>query len=405
VVNLNYAHVSVRQLKPMYRKSLIALFLVILFSTSVTFVKGVEQGVKLSTPFPSVELNVAQKTVFKITIKNIGVVENTFNLTVQAPTGWGTSLKSGVFGVKSVHLDADSSVVLDFEIVPPAGEKSGVYTFTINAYNGAGVLLDTLSINVKLPTLVVQSGISINSLLPSIEAAAGEAVEFRLNVVNKNTYDELIFFTANYPQGWTVTFTPAYETVTVRSLEFAPSENQVIVAKIYPPSSAEPATYNIDVIAQAEDFKEDVSLSVFIIGKYDISSKPSNDLLSFDLPQGKPQAFNFYVNNTGTAILNDIALSSDKPDGWDIKFDISNIPQLPASSYREVRAIITAPSDAIPGDYAITIYSGVSELGIYSTLNYRVTVKGSVEWGFIGIGIVIALVLVLFLIYWRLGRR
>ena len=48
---------------------------------------------------------------------------------------------------------------------------------------------------------------------------------------------------------------------------------------------------------------------------------------------------------------------SDKPDGWDIKFDTSNIPQLAASSFREVRATITAPSDAIPGDYAITIYS------------------------------------------------
>ena len=177
------------------------------------------------------------------------------------------------------------------------------------------------------------------------------------------------------------------------------------MTKITSPSSATPSTYNIDVVAQAEDFKENVSLSVFIIGKYNLSLKPSNNLLSFDLPQGKPQSFSFYVNNTGTAVLNDIIVFSDKPDGWDIVFDTSNIPQLAASSFREVRATITAPGDAIPGDYAITIYSSVSELGIYSNLNYRVTVKGSVEWGFVGIGIVIALVLVLFLIYWRLGRR
>jgi uncharacterized membrane protein len=371
----------------------------------MTNVEGIGQRIKLSTPFPSVELKVAQKSVFKITIKNIGVEEDTFNLTVLAPAGWETSLKSGVLVVKSVYLEANENSVLDFEVVPPAGEKSGVYTFTINAFSGDGLLQDSLSLKVGLPSAVVQSGISISSLLPSIEAASGESVEFRLNVINRNTYNELIFFTASYPQGWSVTFTPAYETVAVRSLEFSPSENQVIVAKITSPSTATPATYNIDVVAQAEDFKESVSLSVFIIGKYSLSLKPSNDLLSFDLPQGKPQPFSFYVNNTGTAVLNDVIVFSDMPDGWDIEFDTSNIPQIAASSFREVRAIITAPGDAIPGDYAIIIYSSVSELGIYTNLNYRVTVKGSVEWGFVGIGIVIALVLVLLLIYWRLGRR
>jgi uncharacterized membrane protein len=389
----------------MYRKSLLALILVILFANSVIHVEGVGQRVKLSTPFPSVELKVAQKTVFKIYIKNIGVVEDTFNLTVLAPVGWETSLKSGVLVVKSVYLEASENSVLDFEVVPPAGEKSGVYAFTINAFSGDGLLQDSLSLKVGLPSAVVQSGISISSLLPSIEAASGESVEFRLNVINRNTYNELIFFTASYPQGWSVTFTPAYETVAVRSLEFSPSENQVIVAKITSPSTAVPATYNIDVVAQAEDFKESVSLSVFIIGKYSLSLKPSNDLLSFDLPQGKPQPFSFYVNNTGTAILNDVIVFSDMPDGWDIEFDTSNIPQLAASSFREVRAIITAPGDSIPGDYAVIIYSSVSELGIYTNLNYRVTVKGSVEWGFVGIGIVIALALVLLLIYWWLGRR
>jgi uncharacterized membrane protein len=389
----------------MLRKSYVALILVILLTQSLTYAEGLDQRVKLSTPFPSVELKVAQKSIFKIKIQNLGADGDTFNLTVLSPVGWETSLKSGALIIKSVYLEAGENRELDFEITPPAGEKVGVYTFKINAYSKESVLLDSLSIKVGLPFTVVQSGITLSSLLPSIEAASGTSVEFRLNVINKNTYKELIFFTANYPQGWILTFTPSYETVAIRSLEFAPSENQVIVAKISSPASVTPGTYKIDVVAQAEEFKETVSLTVFIIGKYDLTLKPSNDLLSFDLPQGTPQPFSFYVNNTGTAQLNDVIVFSDKPEGWDIKFDVSNIPQLTASSFREVRAVITAPKDAIPGDYGIAIYSSVNEVGIYKNLNYRVTVKGSVEWGFVGIGIILVLVLALMLIYWRLGRR
>ena len=148
----------------MYRKSLLALIFIILFANSVTYVEGVGQRVKLSTPFPSVELKVAQKSVFKINIKNIGVEEDTFNLTVLAPVGWETSLRSGVFVVKSVYLEANENSVLDFEIVPPAGEKSGVYIFTINAFSGDGLLQDSLGLKVGLPSAVVQSGISISSL-------------------------------------------------------------------------------------------------------------------------------------------------------------------------------------------------------------------------------------------------
>jgi uncharacterized membrane protein len=171
----------------MSRKSLLALIFIILFANSMTNVEGIGQRVKLSTPFPSVELKVAQKSVFKITIKNIGVEEDTFNLTILAPAGWETSLKSGVLVVKSVYLEANENSVLDFEVVPPAGEKSGVYTFTINAFSGDSLLQDSLSLKVGLPSAVVQSGISISSLLPSIEAASGESVEFRLNVIKKNT--------------------------------------------------------------------------------------------------------------------------------------------------------------------------------------------------------------------------
>jgi uncharacterized membrane protein len=389
----------------MKRKLITTILLTTLLLNSLTFVEGAEQTIKLSTTFPNVELKVAQKTVFKIKVQNNGIASDTFNITVSSPINWETTLKSGSLIVKSIYLEASEIRELDLELTPPSGEKAGIYLFTVKAFSKGRQLQDSLDITIELPQAVVQSGISISSLFPSIEAASGEAVEFRLNVINKNTYDALISFTAVGPQGWSVTFTPAYETVSVRSLEFAPSENQVIVAKITSPKSAVPGTYTIDVEARSENLQDKATLSIFLIGKYDLKLSPSNQLLSFDLPQGEPHAFSFYVNNTGTAPLNDVAIFSDLPTDWDIQFDSSSLPQLAASSFKEVRAVITSPSDTIPGDYVVTLYSSVTELGISGTMNYRVTVKGSVEWGFFGIGVIVILVLVLVLIYWRLGRR
>ena len=389
----------------MKQKIITAILLTTLLFSSITLVESAEQTINLSTTFPNVELKVAQKTVFKVKVQNIGISSDTFNLTVSSAANWETALKSGSLIVKSIYLEPSENRELDLELTPPSGEKAGVYLFTVKAYSKGRYLQDSLDITIELPQAIVQSGITISSLFPSIEAASGEAVEFRLNVINKNTFDALISFTAVGPQGWSFTFTPAYETVSVRSLEFAPSENQVIVAKIMSPKSAIPGKYSIDVEAQTENLQDKVTLSVFLIGKYDLKLAPSNQLLSFELPQGQPHPFSFYVNNTGTAPLSDVTIFSDLPTDWDIKFDVNTLPQLAASSFKEVRAVVTTPNDTIPGDYVITLYSSVAELGVSGTMNYRVTVKGSVEWGFFGIGVIVVLVLVLVLIYWRLGRR
>lgn len=376
----------------------------IIFFSTLAIVGAAEPTINLTTQFPSVEMKVAQKTVLKIKAQNIGGSAGSFNLTVTSPTGWDTSLKSGSLIIKSIYLEAGESKELDLEIIPPAGEKSGVYTFSVNSEVN-GIRRSHLPISVELPVAVVPSGIEITSLVPSIEASSGESVEFRLNVINRNTYDALIFFSAGYPQGWSVSFTPAYETVSVRSLEFSPSENQVIVAKITSPQGALPGTYSIEIAAQTDEFRDLVSLSVFLVGKYDLKLYPSNQLASFDLTQGESHPFSFYVNNTGTASLSDLIIFSDKPTDWDIKFDTNSISQLSGSAFKEVRAIVTAPPDTIPGDYLVTIYSAVSDIGISANLNYRVTVKGSVAWGLVGLGIIVVLVVVLGLIYWRMGRR
>jgi uncharacterized membrane protein len=51
------------------------------------------------------------------------------------------------------------------------------------------------------------------------------------------------------------------------------------------------------------------------------------------------------------------------------------------------------------------LYSSIQKEGISESINYRVTVKGDVSWGFVGIGIIVVLAVALVGIVWRLGRR
>ncbi|MDE2764948.1 MAG: hypothetical protein OXI25_00760, partial [Chloroflexota bacterium] len=64
---------------------------------------------------------------------------------------------------------------------------------------------------------------------------------------------------------------------------------------------------------------------------------------------------------------------------------------------------ITPPSDAIPGDYAVTITARSPE--DFSDVEFRVSVSQSTIWGWLGIVIVIIVLGGLIGLFVRLGRR
>jgi len=136
-----------------------------------------------------------------------------------------------------------------------------------------------------------------------------------------------------------------------------------------------------------------------------MSFSPKNDLLSVGATQGNEEVITFIFNNTGTAPLEDVSFFSDKPVGWDVVLDPTEIPESDAGSNKEIRVVITPPEDAIPGDYAVKLYSAVAKRQLSEIVNLRVTVKGAVGWGYIGLGIILILVVAIGLIFWRLGRR
>lgn len=382
------------------------LLMVIIFSLSISLVNADPfRNIKLVVPFPSFILEEPQSFQLKINIKNEGVVDEYIDLMIIGPEGWETSLTNDKYEIDSVYIERNQSLFIYFEARPNIVEESGNYTFSIHASSRDGYIKTSLDINLKVLKSDTYKGILLSTPYPFIEGPAGNDYEVRINVFNKLGESRVIDFISFYPKDWRVTFQPMYEDRYVRSLEFNADESKNMMVTISPPSTVEPGTYNITVLAESEDVKESLILFLNIIGSYSLELSTSDNLLSIDAQQGKDTVVTLLLRNTGSAALENVHFSSSKPPGWDIYFEPTDIPIVGPENFREVRAILKTSDDAIPGDYAVTITAAADPYMTIDDINLRVTVRISTTFGFVGIGIIAILVILLVLVYWRLGRR
>jgi|APSaa5957512622_1039677.scaffolds.fasta_scaffold03760_6 uncharacterized membrane protein len=381
---------------------LIALIVCNLF-TNIVYAQT--RDIDIYTPFPKIEFTTGQRIMFKVTIENKGTQPETLSLIANGPKDWNIEIKSDLYKIKSVYVGLNESKTIDVTVGSLTEQPSGNYSIFLTAESSDSLVKETVELQVELPIEVSESGLSLIASYPSLEGSIGEDFEFRMNTINKANKDSIIFFTAVHPENWEVSFKPRFGSSVVRSLEFAAGASDVVIIDISPPLTVQPGQYDIIVNAETEEVQESMTFTVYIMGSYSLEAKPSNNRLSLEAIQGEPNIVSLNITNSGSALLENILLFSDKPPGWDIDFEFEDIPSLERGASRQVRVNIVPPVDAIPGDYAVTLYSSIQARGISNTLNYRVTVTGAVGWGYIGIGIIGLLAVVLGAIIYRLGRR
>jgi uncharacterized membrane protein len=125
--------------------------------------------------------------------------------------------------------------------------------------------------------------------------------------------------------------------------------------------------------------------------------------LSLDARQGKPANMSFYVKNTGSAANQGIKFLSFKPENWQVEFNPESIDIIEPGDLKQVELVITPYEEALVGDYSINV--NVEGEKTSKIIEFRTTVKASAAWGWIGIGIIVAVIAGLFGIFRWLGRR
>jgi uncharacterized membrane protein len=208
---------------------------------------------------------------------------------------------------------------------------------------------------------------------------------------------------AKGPDGWVINFKPAFETKYISSVRLKANQTTTVAVEVKPVPMAEAGEYPFNIRVSSDDAKAEAKLTVVLTGTYQLEVSTLTGLLSLDAGQGKPSNMSFYVKNTGSAVNNNIKFMSFKPENWKVAFNPENIAAIQPGGLKQVEVTITPYEEALVGDYSVTVR--VEGEKAQKTMEFRVTVKASSAWGWIGIGIIFLVIAGLTVLFRYLGRR
>jgi uncharacterized membrane protein len=396
----------VLQLSVKRRYGLILLISLILVS-QIAVIDGSaseHRSAKLSTPFPMIEITGTQRVALTLTVTNEGDTGELFVFSIKGDSDWVSMLRMGNLIVKGVYLEPNQSKEVTFHSTPPPNEESGNYTFEVKATSEDQQVEASTNINVELIGITTPSEIAMSTPYPSLEGPPNQDFEFRVRISNRGSEDRVVELTTEHPQGWSILFNPIYEDRIIRSLEFSAGENREVMVTITPAPDIEQGHYEITVIGTSGELEGSIDFDLTLQGTHEIAITTQDGLVSFDSVQGKDSQIIMVLENTGSAPLENVHFLSSKPPGWEVSFEPNAVPIMEPGTVHEVRAFVTPPSDAIPGDYIMTLTTTVDPW-IDEPLHFRTTLLGSVSWGYVGLAFIGAIAVAIYLIFKRFGRR
>jgi uncharacterized membrane protein len=364
-----------------------------------------ERGLSVAFEYPGVVINEGDDASVDLIITNKGRRDETISFTITtSPKGWESKIKTYSFGITGICVPEDEEKTVQFSAKPDKDTKPGTYAFKVSARSTDGVLTASPTLSITLTEKEKEKGeIELTTSYPVLRGPNDAKFEFSLDVKNKIDKEALFNLTATAPKGWQTNFKPPYEDKYISSLRLKDNESKSLNVEVTPDRLTTAGEYRIPVKIAAGEAKAEAELTVIITGTYTIETGTATGLLSLSTEKGKPGTMSVYIKNTGSAPASRIEFLSIKPENWKVDFDPETIPAIEPGDLKQVELSITPAAEALVGDYAV----GVNVKGEKSSddLEFRVTVKASAAWGWIGIGIIILVILGLFALFVTFGRR
>ena len=110
-----------------------------------------------------------------------------------------------------------------------------------------------------------------------------------------------------------------------------------------------------------------------------------------------------FVTNSGTESVDNVRFVAEAPPEWTVTLSENPLARIEAKHTLQLLMNIEAPEDTIPGDYNLRLVTAVAGQAV--DLKFRITVVRSSSFGFIGVGIILAVVSGLITLFVRSGRR
>lgn len=340
-----------------------------------------------------------------LVLDNKGKSDETIDVEVSTiPKGWKASLKGGGYQVTGMFVPNGKTRTLSLNLDPDKTVGVGTYIFQIDAQTADRRLTSSQKLRVTVQERTVTSeDIQITTSYPVLRGQTDARFEFSLDVMNKSDVDRTFNLLAIGPEKWEINFKPAYETKQISSLRIKGSQSQTVAVEVTPPREAVAGEYPILVRISSGDRKAEVKLTVVLTGIYKLDAGTPTGILSLEAFRGKPANLSLFVKNTGSAANRNITFSSFKPENWEVTFKPEKIESLEPNALKQIEVTIKPAAQALVGDYSV----GVMVNGERSdkTVEFRVTVRASTQWTYIGIGIIVLVIAGLSALFIRFGRR
>ena len=326
------------------------------------------------------------------------------------PEGWTARFRPrvGSFLITSIELAPEQREDLQLRVRGPRDQSAADFTMTLLAKSATGDVLVEKSLRLQRVEGAPEDPgeVTVTSNYPFLSGPTTTLFEFEVSVVNNTPEDVSLNLGALFPQGWRVQFLPAFGAERlITNVSIVTQLNQRIKVRVSPPALAPAGDYPIVVrLADEEElYVREIPLQVTLTGTFDVFMTTPDGRLNVNAEAGSAQAATVQLVNTGTADITDLGLIADTPAGWEIEWQTSNIESIPVNNLINVGVDITPPSDAVPGDYLVTLRARNND--IQDQVSLRITVEKSTVWQWVGIGILVAVIFALVGMFVRLGRR
>lgn len=374
---------------------MLLLTLLLLPPTGMERISAAPANITLYTPYTNLSVTPGESVTYSIQIMNNTDLPQTVHFTMRPPANWDYEATAGGYKVEEIAVLPKDSQTLSLQVNVPLQISKGTYRFIVDTNQGVSL---PLTIN------VTEEGTYKTELTtdqPNMEGNSKSTFGYELTLRNRTANQQLYSLTAEAPEGWNVTFSADGKDVTSVSVDAGSTKS--ISVQFDPPDQVKAGSYKIPVKASTKSTSASVELEAVVTGSYEMKLSTPTGLLSTDVTAGGSRSLTLQVTNSGSAPLKNITFQADTPINWEVTFSPDKIDQLPAGQSKEVTATIKADKKAIAGDYAVSITASSTEVS--SQADFRVAVKTSLLWGWVGI---LLILLILGGLYWvirKYGRR
>ena len=359
-------------------------------------------GLELSTDYPGISARAGETLSFSLDIENGSGAGSTVSLTESSlPDGWEGYFTGGGNEISSVFAKSGENIgIATYYLTIPDGAEEGDYQVVLLASGGGMSSSLTLTLHV---TAQEHGGSSLTADYADQEGSSDASFSYGVTIQNDTGAEQTYSLSASAPTGWTVTFTPSGESTHVAGITVAEQSSQGLTVTVTPPAGVDAGEYTIPISAISATENLSVELTANITGTYTIDLSTPSGLLSFDANANRETSITLTITNTGNVDQQNINLTSSVPTDWSVTFSESTIDVLEAGATKEVTMYVTPSSDALSGDYAMSVTAQSSSSA--DSVEFRVAVKTEMIWGVVGLLLIAAAACGLWYVFRKYGRR